>query len=137
MTAWRRSVGALAFLLVVNVAQAANVQEVCYSYDGLGRLTGVIDQNNEAAFYDYDAVGNILAIRRQSPTGPVTVYSFDPTGGLSGDRVEVFGVGFNSTASENVVTIGGVPATVVSVVACTLVIEVPAGDVSGPVSVTT
>jgi len=97
----------------------------------------VIDQSNEAAFYEYDPVGNILSIRRQSPTGPVTVYSFDPTGGLPGDRVEVFGVGFSSTASENVVSIGGVQATVVSVAACTLVIEVPAGDVSGPIAVTT
>ena len=123
--------------LLLATSQAADAQEVCYSYDGLGRLTGVIDENNQAAFYDYDAVGNILSIRRQSPTGPVTVYSFDPAGGLPGDRVEVFGVGFSSRVSENVVTIGGVQATVVSVVACTLVIEVPAGGVSGPIAVTT
>ena len=123
--------------VVVAWSPASNAQEVCYSYDELGRVTGVIDQSNEAAFYEYDPVGNILSIRRQSPTGPVTVYSFDPTGGLPGDRVEVFGVGFSSTASENVVSIGGVQATVVSVAACTLVIEVPAGDVSGPIAVTT
>src|SRR5262245_14696463 len=84
---------------------SAGAQQVCYSYDGLGRLTGVIDQNNQAAFYDYDAVGNILEIRRQSPSGPVTIFSFDPPGGTAGSKVEVFGVGFSATANQNQVTI--------------------------------
>ena len=115
---------------------AAAAQQVCYSYDGLGRLTGVIDQNNQAAFYDYDAVGNILAIRRQSPLGPVTVYSFDPPGGSPGSSVEVFGVGFSATANQNQVTIGGTPATVASTIPCTLVVQVPANATSGLISVT-
>jgi YD repeat-containing protein len=112
-------------------------QGVCYSYDGLGRLTGVINSDGEASFYEYDAMGNILSIRGQSPSGAVTVYSFDPVAGESGDRVEVFGIGFSPTLADNQVSIGGVQTTVLQVVACTLVVEIPAGDVSGEISVTT
>src|SRR5688500_18159975 len=84
------------FALLLVCAHSAGAQQVCYSYDGFGRVTGVIDQNNQAAFYDYDAVGNILSIRRQSPSGPVTIYAFDPSGGAPGGNLEIFGVGFRS-----------------------------------------
>jgi YD repeat-containing protein len=60
------------FAMLLALSRPADAQQVSYSDDDLGRLTGVIDQNNQAAFYDYDAVGNILSIRRQSPTGRVT-----------------------------------------------------------------
>jgi YD repeat-containing protein len=127
----------VAILIALGAERAAYAQQVCYSYDSLGRLTGVIDQNGQAVFYVYDSAGNILSIRRQSPTGPVTIYSFDPPGGNSGSTVEIFGVGFSSTANQNQVMIGGVPATVVSVLACTLVAEVPANATPGQIKVTT
>ena len=60
------------FATLLALSRPAKAQQVSYSYDGLGRLTGVIDQNNQAAFYDNDTVGNVVSIRRQSPTGPVT-----------------------------------------------------------------
>lgn len=126
----------LALIAALLGARAAEAQQVCYANDGLGRLTGVINESNQAAFYDYDAVGNILSIRRQSPTGPVTVFSFDPPGGLPGSKVEVFGVGFSTTANQNTVTLGGVPATVLSTLPCTLIVQVPANVTSGPISVT-
>lgn len=123
-------------LVALGTARPAQAQQVCYAYDGLGRLTGVIDGTGQAAVYDYDAVGNVLAIRRPGPAGPVTIYSFDPPGGLPGDRVEVFGVGFGATANQNQVTIGGVPAPVVGTLPCTLVVAVPPDVVGGPISVT-
>jgi IPT/TIG domain-containing protein len=123
-------------LLIAPVDRAAQAQQVCYAYDRLGQLKGVIDENGAAAFYDLDAVGNILAIRRQNSTGPVTVYAFDPPGATAGTKIEIFGIGFSATASENLVTIGGVAATVVSAQPCSLVIEVPANAVSGQISVT-
>lgn len=124
-------------LAAVSFTSAAEAQQVCYSYDALGRLTGVIDQNNQAAFYDYDAVGNILSIRRQSPSGAVTIYSFDPPGNAPGGSVEIFGVGFGATPNQNQVTIGGVIATVTSTLPCALVVQVPANAVSGQISVVT
>lgn len=126
----------MALIAVLLGSRSADAQQVCYSYDGLGRLTGVINEANEAAFYDYDAVGNILSIRRQSPSGPVTVFSFDPPAGSPGSKVEVFGLGFSATANQNSATIGGVPATVVSTLPCTIIVEVPPNVASGPISVT-
>ena len=123
--------------LISVLPTAAYSQQVCYSYDSLGRLTGVIDQNNQAAFYDYDAVGNILSIRRQSPSGPVTIYAFDPSGGAPGGNLEIFGVGFSPDANQNHVMIGGTPATVSSTLPCTLVVQVPANAASGQITVIT
>lgn len=94
MKATRILIALFALIAALLGARSAEAQQVCYANDGLERLIGVINENKDAAFYDYDAVGNILSIRRQSPTGPVTVYSFDPPGGLPGSKVEVFGVGF-------------------------------------------
>jgi YD repeat-containing protein len=137
----QRAIRLGAFLLIFCVSllwrSTVEAQQVCYAYDGLGRLTGVIDQNNQAAFYDYDAVGNILSIRRQSPSGPVTIYSFDPPGNAPGGSVEIFGVGFSATPNQNQVTIGSVSATVTSTLPCALVVQVPGNAVSGQISVIT
>src|ERR1044072_6553347 len=126
-------IGSLVLLVVAH--GSADAQQVCYSYDGLGLLTGVIDQNSQAAFYDYDAVGNILSIRRQSPSGPVTIYAFDPSSNAPGGSVEIFGVGFSATTNQNQVTIGGTPATVSSTLPCTLIVQVPANAATGQITV--
>jgi YD repeat-containing protein len=136
-----RAIRLAAFLLAFCVGllsrDTAEAQQVCYSYDALGRLTGVIDQNNQAAFYDYDAVGNILSIRRQSPSGPVTIFAFDPSSNAPGGSVEIFGIGFNATPNQNQVTIGGTPATVSSTLPCTLIVQVPANAATGQITVAT
>jgi len=124
-------------IVALSLCRSAEAQQVCYSYDALGRLTGVIDQNNQAAFYDYDAVGNILSIRRESPSGPVTIYSFDPPGNAPGGIVEIFGVGFSATANQNQVTIGGTPATVSSTLPCTLIVQIPGNAATGQITVAT
>jgi YD repeat-containing protein len=101
----------------------ADAQQICYSYDLLGRLTGVIDQNNQAPFYDYDSVGNILAIRRESPAGAVNILSIHPPGGVLGTRVELFGYGLSTTPNQNQVTLNGIPLNVVSANRCHLLDE--------------
>ena len=63
---------AVSLLLALVGTRSAEAQQSCYSYDLLGRLTGVIDQNNQVAFYDYDSVGNILSIHRRSLGAPTT-----------------------------------------------------------------
>lgn len=123
--------------LVLAMPSTAAAQQVCYAYDSLARLSGVIDENNNAAFYDYDAVGNILSIRRASPSGPVTIYAVDLLSGAPGAQFEIFGVGFSPNANQNQVTIGGVSATILSVVPCTLTVEVPANGISGSIRVVT
>ena len=131
----RALVGAVCALLLCTAA--AEAQQVCYAYDSAGRLTGVIDENRNAAFYEYDAVGNILSISRETPTGPVTIYRVYPLNGKPGEQVEVFGVGFNSTPGNNQVTVGGVTAAVSSTLPCTLVVDVPPDGITGPMHVTT
>jgi YD repeat-containing protein len=109
---------------------------VQYVYDALGRLVGAIDANQNAAVYNYDAVGNILSITRYTP-GQVSVISFTPGQGPVGASVTISGTGFSATASQNTVQFNGVAATVSSASANQLVATVPAGATSGPISVTT
>ncbi len=44
----------------------AQQPNIIYLYDDLGRLVQVVNQNNECATYEYDAVGNILSITRNT-----------------------------------------------------------------------
>ena len=52
----------LATLLVLR--SAAPAQTIHYSYDAAGRLSVVADPRGDLAVYDYDAVGNLVSIRR-------------------------------------------------------------------------
>ena len=55
----------LSLALSLGAAQLyAQQPSIIYVYDDLGRLSRVVDQNNECATYEYDAVGNILSITR-------------------------------------------------------------------------
>lgn len=57
------AVAAVACLLAS--AMPAYADEITYGYDVLGRLTSV-SVAGATAYYDYDAAGNITAIRRQA-----------------------------------------------------------------------
>ncbi len=53
---------ALALAAAVLAAGSAPAQQTCYSYDGLGQFVRVVNQQGQTIIYEYDAVGNILAI---------------------------------------------------------------------------
>ena len=42
------------------------MSHIVYTYDELGRLTGVVAPAGETGVYTYDVVGNLLSIERRS-----------------------------------------------------------------------
>ena len=114
----------------------ASTNPVAYTYDELGRLTGVIDPSGNAAVYVYDAVGNILSIQRYSST-QASIISFTPKQGVVGTSVTIYGTGFSSTASQNTAKFNGTVATVTSATSSQIATIVPTGATTGPITVTT
>ena len=110
--------------------------DIIYLHDELDRLVGVVAGNGEVARYRYDAVGNLLSISRHLST-EVTIVDFTPNAGRVGDVVAIRGAGFSAIASENTVQFNGVGAVVQSVTPVELVVIVPEGAASGPISVST
>ena len=107
---------------------------ITYTYDEVGRLVGVVDSLNGAATYTYDAVGNITSIGRTSQ-GQISIISFSPKTGVAGTNVTISGSGLNADPNSNTVTFNGTGATVISASPTQIVVAVPAGASTGPISV--
>jgi YD repeat-containing protein len=123
-------VGCLLLLPLTLVAQS-----VKYSYDELGRLAGVVDQNGNAAQYIYDANGNILSIDRYAATD-VAILSFEPSTGAIGQTVTISGINFAANAIQDLVSFNGASASVVSATTNQIVVSVPLGATTGAIAVT-
>jgi YD repeat-containing protein len=108
-----------------------------YVYDDTGQLVKVVDSTGIVIEYVYDAVGNMLEIKRTTITpGALSIFGFTPARGQTLSQVTIHGQGFSTTPSANTVKFNGVLATVVSSTTQSLVVIVPSGAISGPVSVT-
>jgi YD repeat-containing protein len=105
-----------------------------YVYDDNGRLHAVISPTGEAVVYEYDAAGNIAAIRRLAADS-LAILSFSPREGLPGDQVTFTGVGFGGGVTN--VSFNGASAAVVSVTPSRVVATVPQAATTGPVTITT
>ncbi|PZQ10473.1 MAG: hypothetical protein DI564_15915 [Rhodanobacter denitrificans] len=66
----------------------------------------------------------------------VTISSFSPNRGEPWTSVRINGSGFSTTVEDNFVTFNGVPAETYSATATRLMVYVPDGATSGPISVT-
>jgi sugar lactone lactonase YvrE len=134
--------GASSGPLVVTVAGAPSngvqftVAGITYIYDQLGRLRAVSDPASDTAIYNYDSVGNLVTISRQS-SSLLSVIEFSPKSGTSGTIVNIYGTGFSATATQNTVTFNGTSATVVSATPNYIQTSVPVGTTSGLIAVTT
>jgi YD repeat-containing protein len=107
-----------------------------YFYDDLNQLVKVVDSTGVMIQYVYDQVGNILQINRSTiGSGTLTIFNVTPQTVAAGGTVTIQGQGFSITPSLNIVTIGGIAATVVSATSTTLVVLVPPNAVSGPIIV--
>jgi YD repeat-containing protein len=105
-----------------------------YVYDEAGRLHVVISPTGEAVIYDYDAAGNITAIRRVAADA-LALFAFSPHQGSFGDVVTFTGTGFG--AGVNGVSFNGTAAHVVEFTNTTVVAEVPVGATTGLVTIVT
>lgn len=124
-------------LVIAGLASPQQPITFRYFYDDTGQLIKVVDSTGVVIEYVYDAVGNMLEVKRSTvaPAG-LSIFSFTPAQGGPLTTVTVYGQGFSPTPALNTVRIGGVAATVVSATPTVLVIIVPAGAPAGPVSVT-
>jgi len=108
-----------------------------YFYDGNGQLFRVLDSSGNLLEYDYDASGNPTQILRSTlAAGSLAILNVVPARGVAGATVTIYGQNFSTTASGDTVMFNGVAATVVSASATALVVSVPSGVTTGPVSVT-
>ena len=97
----------------------------------------MVDPSGNDAIYVYDAVGSVLQINRSMVTpGQLAIFDVNPISGMVGATATVRGQGFSTDASSDAVEFNGVAATVTSATTSTLVVTVPAGATTGPVSVT-
>ena len=129
-------IAGLLFLLCPLVRPQTPTNTTVYVYDELGRLKAVITPSGDVAVYNYDAAGNIVSITRQT-TATVSIIEFTPDKGAVGTSVTIYGTGFNVTPAQNNVSFNGVAATVTAASATQLIVTVPAGASTGPITVTT
>jgi large repetitive protein len=110
---------------------------ITYGYDALGRLVQAsVSGNSTVQNYIYDASGNITSMT-SSPQGTLGIANLSNGQGAVGTEVILYGSGFSTDPSADTVTFNGVAATVVSATATQLVVVVPAGTTSGPITVST
>jgi YD repeat-containing protein len=71
-----------------------------FDYDPLGRLIRVVDENNKATDYVYDAAGNLLEVRNDGLVAAPTVTDITPTSLRRGETkaVTITGTGFTGAA---------------------------------------
>ncbi len=130
----RRVCAAVLSLLFLSVCAEAQGQPSRYIYDDDGRLRAVIAPNGEAAVYEYDAAGNLTAVRRLGADA-LELLTFAPRSGLPGTVVVFYGVGFGTGVSS--VTFGGAAGTLVGFTNSTVTAVVPEGAVTGSVTINT
>jgi YD repeat-containing protein len=135
LVACRRGLSASTLLLCCLSSWLVAQQTSRYVYDDDGRLRAVIAPTGAAAVYEYDAAGNFTAIRRLT-TDDLEVLAFSPRSGVVGTRVVFYGVGFGPGVSS-VTFAGGAAGTLVGFTSNTITAIVPAGAVTGPVTIAT
>lgn len=121
-------------LLLAMQAHAQGQVSFQYFYDELGQLTKVVDSTGTVIEYVYDKVGNILEIKRSTTSG-LAIFNFTPSRGPVTTKVTIQGQGFSANPPDNTVRFNGTSAQVLSATATTLVVIVPIGATTGPISV--
>lgn len=123
------------FILGSSLIAAQQAGGANYAYDDGNQITKVIDSHGSIVEYIYDPSGNLLEIRRTTITG-LAILGFTPLQGPVSTTVTIQGRGFNSSPAANDVRFNGTAATVLSSSSSLLTVEVPAGAMTGFITVT-
>jgi YD repeat-containing protein len=129
----RAALAAVVTLLAFMTSAYAQGGTTRYVYDNNGRLRAVIAPNGEANIYEYDAAGNITAIRRLTDND-LEIIEFTPREGAVGTQVTISGVGFGGTVGS--AAFNGVPAPIISQTETSIIAAVPVGATTGIISIT-
>jgi YD repeat-containing protein len=127
----------LLVIVCTGLASSATAQQggiTTYVHDDNGRLHAVISSTGDAVVYEYDAAGNITAVRRLAADS-LAILSFSPHEGLPRDQVTFIGIGFGGGVTD--VSFNGASAIVVSVTPSKVVATVPQAATTGLVTITT
>ena len=121
---------ASATTLVASIASG-----ITYAYDALGRLVQAnVATLNLVENYTYDSAGNLTSVT-SSPVATLEVANLSSPQGPVGGTVTIYGSGFSTTPASNTVDFNGKPATVTSATSTQLVVTVPTGATTGPITV--
>lgn len=92
---------ACVLMLCVFVPTPSVADQAQYICDDLGRLSQVIDGQGNVATHQYDAVGNLLSITRNTGgVGAPPITAFTPNTGNAGASVNVSLTGTNLTGAS-------------------------------------
>lgn len=129
-TSGTKAVARLLAFLALFASLCAPALAARYTYDELGRLK-TVTVDSETAEYVYDAVGNLLEVKRYAGN-TLALTSFAPLAGPAGTTVTVHGHGFDATA---IVKFNSVLASAQLISAQTLTATVPPGATTGRITV--
>ncbi|KGX70127.1 hypothetical protein Y026_936 [Burkholderia pseudomallei TSV28] len=114
----------------------AHAQSTRYVYDANGRVVAVTATSGTSVQYGYNTLGQASQVSVPLSSGQLAIFAFMPTHGEAGAQVTIQGQGFDSNPANDTVSFNGVAATVISASSTQLVVMVPGGVTTGPISVT-
>ena len=135
LTGWRsiaKRVLCCTALLWLGITHA----QTTYVRDANGRVVAVTQSNGTSVQYSYDTLGHVGPVSAPLSAGQLAIFAFMPTHGVAGAEVSLEGQGFSNSVANNNVSFNGTVATVLSASATQLVVSVPNGATTGPISVT-
>ncbi|HTV85599.1 MAG TPA: IPT/TIG domain-containing protein, partial [Dyella sp.] len=110
--------------------------QTTYVHDADGRVVAVTQSTGTTQQYTYDTLGHPAQVTAPISSNQLAIFAFMPTHGIAGTEVTLQGQGFSSNAASDTVSFNGATATVLSASSTQLVVSVPGGATTGPISVT-
>ena len=134
-TGWR-SIAKRALYCTVLLWSGMTHAQTTYVHDANGRVVAVTQSSGTSTQYSYDTLGHVGPISAPIAAGQLAIFAFMPTHGVAGAEVILDGQGFSNSVANDNVSFNGTVATVLSASATQLVVSVPNGATTGPISVT-